>query len=137
MTKDILWQLQTLPTVDTTTSSSDRSKLPLATQLSLISNTPSSLGGWRELLSQGRLPWLWDLDPDAIARKETLKPPNQEWDWELLVRQLAQVNILEPRAILKHLPMGLRNRRRIWRIIEDILSEEVDKYFHTQWQKLS
>ncbi|KAL9044742.1 MAG: hypothetical protein Q9214_002140, partial [Letrouitia sp. 1 TL-2023] len=59
---------------------------------------------WKgDLLSLG---WLWDLDAKLILTKDSLEtdaevaPKETEgkgaWDWELLVRQLSQPEILEP-----------------------------------------
>ena len=124
-TKSILSHLQTLSAAQHQASSSDRSQLPLYRELSLECTFQSPPSAWREALAHGYLPWLWDLEPDAIAHKEACKSPGKEWNWELFVRQLAQVNLHEPRAVLEDLPMGLRNRRRIWRLVEDILSQEV------------
>lgn len=107
------------------------SSLPPAAKLDLHCRFDHHPNVWRQALSEGYLPWLWDLDPAAIAQKEASKSHGQEWNWELLVRQLAQVNLHEPKAILVDLPMGLRNRRRIWRILADMLSEEVDNYYDT------
>lgn len=125
MTMSILSQLQTLPAAELNSSSSELSQLPGIKDLSLECTTHSSSRAWREALARGYLSWLWDLEPDAVVHKEASKPLEQEWNWELLVRQLAQVDLHEPRAVLENLPIGLRNRRRIWRLVEDILSEEV------------
>lgn len=126
MTNLILSHLQSLPAAELDPSSTEPSQLPQAKNLSLECTAQSSSSAWREEFVRGYLPWLWDLEINAVAHKEASKPAEREWNWELLVRQLAQVNLHEPRAILDNLPMGLRNRRRIWRLAEDILSEEVD-----------
>ena len=79
---------------------------------------------WREAIVKrytGILPWLWGLDPSTVAAKEASKPAGKEWDWELLARQLAQVDICEPGKVLPNLPLGLRNRRRMWRLADDVL----------------
>ena len=128
MTMSIVSQLQTLSMAEGDSSRSGPSQLfpmrdlPSKCTVCTVQSSPSA---WREALSQGYFSWLWDLDPRAIAQKEESKPPAQEWNWELLVRQLAQVNIHEPKAVLEDFSMGLRNRRRVWRIVEDILSEQV------------
>lgn len=41
------------------------------------------------------------------------------WNWELLARQLSQIVIHDPYDKTLDLPLGLRNRRRIWRILEE------------------
>ena len=135
MKKSILSQLRTLPAAKFRSSSPEPFQLPPISDLSLECTLQICPSIWRKALAQSYLPWLWDLDPDAIAQKEEAKPPEQEWNWELLVRQLAQVDLHEPKAILEDLPMGLRNRRRIWRIVEDMLSVEAADYYLSQWQK--
>lgn len=135
MTKSVLSQLQTVPTAELHSLSPEPPTLSRISDLPMECAFQISPSAWCEALREGCLSWLWDLDPDAVAQKEVAKPPEQEWNWELHVRQLAQVNLHEPRAVLEALPMGLRNRRRIWRLVEDILSEEVADYYITQWQK--
>lgn len=134
MTKTILAQLQLMSAAESQ-SLSRFPELPSMEGLSLSCTLNGHPSAWRDALAQSYLPWLWDLEPDTIAHKEASKPPEQEWNWELLVRQLAQVNIHEPGAVLEGLPMGLRNRRRIWRIVKDILSSKVDDYYTSQWHK--
>lgn len=41
------------------------------------------------------------------------------WNWELLVRQLARKKIHEPHDRSIKLPLQLRNRRRIWQLLEE------------------
>jgi hypothetical protein len=41
------------------------------------------------------------------------------WDWELLVRQLTETDIFEPGKLMDHALLGLRNRRRIWRLVDE------------------
>ena len=74
------------------------------------------------LLQPALLPWLWDLDYEMLRMKERSKAKGREWNWELFVRQLAQPGIFEAGAVVKDLPLGLRNRRRIWRLVDDLLS---------------
>ena len=47
-------------------------------------------------------PWLWDLDPAQCEHKDRQPPPNgaSGWDWERLIRMLAQVNVFEVRALV-------------------------------------
>lgn len=125
LTELCLAQLQTISVAELDSAFMEPSELPQPTNLSLECTAQSSPDVWRESLVRDHFPWLWDIEPDAVARKEASKPPGQEWNWELLVRQLAQVTLHEPRAVLGDLPIGLRNRRRIWRLVEDILSEQV------------
>ncbi len=56
---------------------------------------------------------------------------NDGWDWELLVRQLAQVEAFEEGNLMPSMPLGLRNRRRIWRLVDEARPGDVydeDKY---------
>lgn len=69
------------------------------------------------------LPWLWDLDIEAVFAKESSRE-GVIWDWEMLVRQLSQVTAFEPGNPLEDVHPGLRNRRRIWRIVEDMRTDE-------------
>ena len=124
MTELVLSRLRTLRTAEFDPSSTKTSQLPQPNDLSLECTAQNSFSIWREALTNGYLPWLWDLKPDALAHKEASKPLGGQWNWELLVRQLARVDLHEPKAVLEDLPMGLRNRRRIWRRVKDILSEE-------------
>lgn len=71
---------------------------------------------WRDLLPS-TTPWLHDLDfPKAFQAHE----PPDEWDWERLVRMLAQADAFEPGGCMRGAPLGLRNRRRIWRMLADM-----------------
>ncbi|GAB1730330.1 hypothetical protein NU195Hw_g8561t1 [Hortaea werneckii] len=71
---------------------------------------------WRSMLIDGRLtPWLWEIDPSKLPDAESV-------DYEAMVRQLSQADILEADLhestgyILGS--AGLWNRRRIWRVLE-------------------
>lgn len=46
-------------------------------------------------------PWLWDLDPTLCKHKDQQPRPNgaSGWDWEKLIRKLAQVNAFEVRLL--------------------------------------
>ncbi|KAK3167160.1 hypothetical protein OEA41_010286 [Lepraria neglecta] len=80
------------------------------------------------LLECSLIPWLWDLDTEAILRKEQSKSKGQEWNWELLIRRMAQNDIYESKKVtwaMENVPLGLRNRKRIWGLIQDIFVEEV------------
>ena len=129
MAVSILSHLQLLPKGEKWlfSSSHERSLLPEVKDLTLECTFDCPPSAWRRALTEGDyLPWLWDLSSDVITAKEVSKLPGQEWNWELLVRQLAQANLHEPRAVIPDLPLGLRNRRRIWRLLEDIAAEQVD-----------
>ncbi|MCJ1485499.1 hypothetical protein MMC06_005673 [Schaereria dolodes] len=78
---------------------------------------------WKEALLSGKLiPWLWDLDHEACRRvdKEASEASVHGWDWELFARMLAQTAIFEQGNMMEGVPLGLRNRRRIWRIAQEL-----------------
>ena len=85
---------------------------------------------WRRVLLSGTLlPWLWDLDQAsdiwALNYEHFSQVPFATGgDWESLARLLAQVEVYEPFGLLEGLPLGLKNRRRIWRLVEDALSKK-------------
>ena len=72
---------------------------------------------WRALFKD-LLPWLWDLDLNEVPKRPA-SISSQEWDWELLIRQLAQSGAFDrfPR---------LRNRQRIWHLLEDMRVGDFD-----------
>ncbi|KAH6657994.1 hypothetical protein BKA67DRAFT_656226 [Truncatella angustata] len=95
---------------------------------------------WLDILLDGRyLPFLWDLDTVAVEKFFDVKAKEGvEMNWELLVRELSNGvwstwrhhNSLEaeleifcyPNLIV---PNGLRNRRRIWQLIEEMYVGDV------------
>ncbi|KAH1283543.1 hypothetical protein KXX48_002253 [Aspergillus fumigatus] len=92
---------------------------------------------WRDLLFYGLiLPWLWDLDVFALqscpATSDAVDVPTFEaeevWDGERLVRTLAQVDVFEPGQPLEHAPLRLRNRRRIWRLLEEAEDGDINEW---------
>ncbi|KAF4220394.1 hypothetical protein CNMCM8980_009670 [Aspergillus fumigatiaffinis] len=96
---------------------------------------PSRL--WRDLLFNRQiLPWLWDLDISALqscpvtsdAADVATFEAEEVWDWERLVRTLAQVEVFEPGHPLEHAPLRLRNRRRIWRLLEEAEDEDIEEW---------
>ena len=85
---------------------------------------------WREALISGKLiPWLWDLDKEACRRKdqEAINSGAQPWDWQLLVRTLAQKKVFEVEPSMVDAPLGLRNRRRICGTIVEIFEYRREK----------
>jgi len=69
---------------------------------------------WRRMLSDASLvPFLWDIDTSVLMQ-------GPELDYELLVRQLAQPDVFDVGQPLQDVPLGLRNRRRIWRVLESM-----------------
>lgn len=87
---------------------------------------------WREVLvNKILLPWLWDLDVGMIRKKESQPRKNWfgapgtwvEWDWESLVRKLAQTNFYKDIGIHtagEGAALALKNRRRIFLIMDDL-----------------
>lgn len=78
---------------------------------------------WRDILLEPKfLPFLWDLDVKlVIAYDETERRQGHVLDWEGLVRKLS----LKPSLGNKDywtldIPGGLRNRRRIWQLVEEM-----------------
>ena len=69
------------------------------------------------------IPWLWDLDTEMCKEKDQQLPATGQtlWDWELLLLELALDNVFEPGGLMhKGVPPGLRNRRRIWRMLHEL-----------------
>jgi hypothetical protein len=93
---------------------------------------------WKEMLMSGRfLPYLWDLDLELLEAKASQLPEKVEWDWERLIRQLSQSGFLDYIAkaagfsnFLPHVPYGLRNRRRIWRILEEMKLDDMKRRWY-------
>lgn len=95
---------------------------------------------WLHILLGGRyLPFLWDLDATIVQRFCQEKAEKGiELNWELLVRKLSngvwihwQHNNLLQAALQIHcypnmaIPDGLRNRRRIWQLVEEMYVGDV------------
>ncbi|OTB13844.1 hypothetical protein K445DRAFT_24339 [Daldinia sp. EC12] len=81
---------------------------------------------WREMLLGGEiLPFLYDLDVtvvEAFYKQWERDNGDQEPNWELLVRRLSQVawRMWDVDGSTVKIPNGLRNRRRIWKLIEEM-----------------
>ncbi|KAL9074024.1 MAG: hypothetical protein Q9157_004550 [Trypethelium eluteriae] len=67
------------------------------------------------LVNKQIFPWLCDMDLDAVRKKQRAG----RWDWELLVRQLSQREIQDLGGTALQLSLQPRNRRRIWRLLEE------------------
>ena len=96
-------------------------------------------GQWHYALRDLKvLPWLWDIDTNVLDTKERTISVDRRWDWELLIRRLANrdtYNVenncdgdkhttrLKVTRSIEGLPPGLRNRRRIWNLAIDMLDE--------------
>ena len=66
------------------------------------------------------IPWLWDLDPGLCAQKYG-ECPGPTWDWKSLIQTLMEENVFEPGGEMhENVPLGLRNRRRIWKIMHEM-----------------
>lgn len=57
--------------------------------------------------------------------------PDNKWDWELLVRQWAQTDVFDLGNYRQDVHQALRNRRRIWRILEEMRVDDVP--IITEW----
>ncbi|KAI0598978.1 hypothetical protein F4775DRAFT_135006 [Biscogniauxia sp. FL1348] len=72
---------------------------------------------WREKLMSGSLiPWLFDLKDEAVDHYSQING-HQNWDWELLCRQLAQPDVFEKEGILFTASDHVWNRQRIWKVL--------------------
>lgn len=101
---------------------------PMADNCTLEPTRYADPESWMLGLASGKaIPWLEDLDQGICAAKHREKPDGGgEWDWELLVRRLAQTNVFERGQPMHSAPKGLRNRRRIWRCCVEMESDKVD-----------
>ncbi|KAG9521685.1 hypothetical protein KCV07_g3496, partial [Aureobasidium melanogenum] len=70
---------------------------------------------YESLVNSRAHPWLLELDTGSIRAKQT----SGRWDWESLLRSLSQPDIQMPGHKSLQIPLALRNRRRIWRILEE------------------
>ncbi|RYO85990.1 hypothetical protein DL764_009075 [Monosporascus ibericus] len=96
---------------------------------------------WKHMLVSGRhLPFLWDVDIAAVERYCSSADDNAGTrpDWELLVRSLSQrlvrrgaqddavsMGLEENYYDRGDVPNGLRNRRRIWQLVEEMYVGDV------------
>ena len=85
--------------------------------------TPTDNRSWYiSALHNGHLlPWLFDLDVTQILEKEA----SGHWDWKGLIQRLMIPSIHEYDNTSLNLPLGLRNRRRIWRMLEEARVHDV------------
>lgn len=109
----------------------DQITWPMADNPSLEPTRCGTPEFWLQALLTGQaLPWLWDLERGACVAHHTTKPDpskGEDWDWELLVRKLAQTNIFDDGQPMKNAPNGLRNRRRIWRCCNELVPGMFDR----------
>ncbi|KAI9708921.1 MAG: hypothetical protein M1820_003615 [Bogoriella megaspora] len=103
LTDSILQNLQILASADGSTSSSANM---------------DEQDWFREAITNNQIfPWLWDIDRKQILSKQS--SGSGRWNWKLLARQLTQRDLHEPTSTILRLPLQLRNRRRIWRLLEE------------------
>ncbi|KIN00562.1 hypothetical protein OIDMADRAFT_145999 [Oidiodendron maius Zn] len=122
ITKSILQNLEPIPTglptglISNVQDTDDFQWVNNLRNTGLVCDYTYSQDWWcRALIHKKMLPWLWDIDIHEIRERQQ----SGNWNWELLARQLSQVEIHEPHDTTLKLPLGLRNRRRIWRILEE------------------
>lgn len=133
MTTSILARLQPLPIAAQSTPSPLAAKLSALPQevqndivdqlrpdaeMSLECSYTAEPAFWKQAMFS--VNWLWDLDQQEVASKESSKPCKSDWDWELLLRELCQNAFFESGKFLSDLSSGLRNRRRIWQLVMDM-----------------
>ena len=76
---------------------------------------------WKGMLLNGQIiPFLSDLDGDDFDQELLNCSRPAELDYERLVRQLTQVAPKLNMELLPGLPAGLRNRIRIWRLVQEM-----------------
>ncbi|KAL8723153.1 MAG: hypothetical protein Q9225_000494 [Loekoesia sp. 1 TL-2023] len=67
------------------------------------------------------LPWIWDFNDETVTAEQ------QNYRWDLLIRHISSLEIIEPGKVIEGLPLGFRNQRRIWALVEDLLDAEIGK----------
>ncbi|CAJ2500587.1 Uu.00g034400.m01.CDS01 [Anthostomella pinea] len=95
--------------------------------LPLTCNRVLPPSAWKRILSEALLtPYLWDIDTSSLPSQDS------GIDYEFLVRQLTQSEVFNggregddcydscEGQLLQDAPVGLRNRRRIWRVLESM-----------------
>jgi hypothetical protein len=74
---------------------------------------------WFQHLASGSLvPYLWDLDAEVCHGKYL----EAAWDWKLLAKLLSRTDdVMKASDKMADAPIGLRNRCRIWKIVDGAL----------------
>ena len=93
---------------------------------------------WLDLLHEDEvLPWLYELDLSECREADAKEHKGQPvvWDWELLIRQLSQPDAFEATGAFAGAPLGLRNRRRIWRCLSDMDFKGAANDMEGGWEK--
>ena len=80
-------------------------------------------------------PWLWELDKNEVSERKGKKEGS--WDWSLLVESLLRRGIHEADTKILELPDQLKNRRRIWRVLEEARIGDVAQKWEEQrlWEE--
>lgn len=80
---------------------------------------------YNQLLAGCLVGYLWDLDrTECRVKTGSLIHEGQSsvgWDWARFVKQLWVFKTFEKDGEMARAPAGLRNRRRIWRIVHELL----------------
>lgn len=80
---------------------------------------------YSQLLAGCLVGYLWDLDLAQCRHKAGSLihqgQPIVGWDWARFVKKLMPYETFEKDGDMAQAPAGLRNRRRIWRIIHELL----------------
>jgi len=116
------------------------SHLPLQPVLSLrlvsktlASRLPLDEPFWfQRLLSGSLVPYVWDLDSQDCYAKQGLgtlsgqareSANDSQWDWKSIAKRLLKPNAaLMADENMADAPIGLRNRCRIWRMVEEAMA---------------
>ncbi|KAL8662336.1 MAG: hypothetical protein Q9202_004794 [Teloschistes flavicans] len=73
-----------------------------------------------ETLKHPILPHILDLD--SIPARAC-----HDGNWALLVDKLSSMDIIKPLGVFEDMPLELRNQRRIWALVDDLLDEVVEE----------
>ncbi|KAL8947579.1 MAG: hypothetical protein Q9222_006157 [Ikaeria aurantiellina] len=71
----------------------------------------------RTLFQHPILPWIWDFNAELTTEQRNY------W-WGIVVNQISELNIIENG---EGLPLGLRNQRRIWALVDDLLDTKDER----------
>lgn len=115
LTSSLLAHLSTLPAPDLPSSSqstTDGASCSATEEPKAASSYPQTL------FQHPILPWIWDFNTPLTSEQRT-------GNWDLLIKQISSIEIIEPGNVIADLPPGLRNQRRIWALVDDLLDTEV------------
>ncbi|KAL8710195.1 MAG: hypothetical protein Q9225_007329 [Loekoesia sp. 1 TL-2023] len=65
------------------------------------------------------LPHIWDFEQVPEAARGS--------NWVTLMEWMRSIAIIEPEGVFQHVPEGIRNQRRIWALVDDLLNAEGNK----------